>query len=69
MTESSGGSDKESFLSGLLKKLSTVQQIESLTGRSTTAAQEEVSRQIHQVGKKQDGDPISGHGVTKSGPG
>jgi len=55
-----------SFLAGLLKKKSFTIGVEEQTGNSTQAAQREVDRQIGQVSKTQNGNVISGEGVTKS---
>lgn len=57
-----------SFLESLLKKLAFTKQVEEVTGKPTKAAQEEVLRQIRQTSPKKGGDPITGKGVTKSGP-
>jgi hypothetical protein len=57
----------QSFLAYLLKKLANTISIQIETGKSTTAAQQEVWRQIHQTSPKKGGDPITGRGVTKSG--
>lgn len=54
-----------SFLSALLKKLAYTKEVESVTGDSTKAAQDEVMRQIKQA--MNGGDPVRGRGVTKSG--
>jgi len=59
------GENNRSFLSGLLKKLSYTKQVETITGKPTTAAQREVDRQIHQAIRG--GNPTKGEGVTKSG--
>jgi len=59
------GDLKNSFVAGLLKKLSDVQRIQDITGKSTQAAQEEVQRQIQQA--LHGGNPNAGEGVTKSG--
>lgn len=56
-----------SSLGQLLKNSSVVQGIQEKTGKPTTTARQEVSRQIKQVSKVGGGDPISGRGVTKSG--
>jgi len=58
---------RPSFSEQLLAKLSMAKKIEAETGKPTTAAQKEVLRQITQVSKLKDGDPISGKGITKSG--
>lgn len=57
----------ESFLGALFKKLAAVKNVGAETGKDTTAAQNEVLKQIKQVSKNQGGEPISGKGVTKSG--
>ena len=59
--------DKPSFISLLIQKLAFVKQIASQTGISTSAAQNEVLRQMGQVSTSQGGDNITGEGVTKSG--
>lgn len=56
-----------SFLASLLKKKSFTIGVEEQTGRSTSAAQREVDRQIGQVSSSQNGNFITGEGVTKSG--
>ena len=58
---------EQSFLAQLLAKLSFTKQVGEETGKSTTAAQQEVWRQIGQTSPKKGGDPITGQGVTKSG--
>ena len=60
------GGDNPTFLALLISKLAFVIEVEKKTGKSTEAAQIEVFRQISQLGKKQDGDIITGKGVTKS---
>ena len=55
-----------SFLDVLVKKLSFVREVEKL-GVSTRSVQSDVLRQIGQVSKSQNGDIVSGKGVTKSG--
>jgi hypothetical protein len=57
----------QSFLSQLLDKLAFTKQVEQQTGKPTTAAQQEVWRQIGQTSPKKGGNPITGRGVTKSG--
>jgi len=57
----------QSFLAQLLAKLAFTKEVEKQTGRPTTAAQQEVWRQIHQTSLNKGGDPITGRGVTKSG--
>jgi hypothetical protein len=56
-----------SFLASLLKKKSFTIGVQEQTGNSTEAAQQEVDRQIGQISKSQNGDYITGEGVTKSG--
>jgi len=56
-----------SFADLLFKKLSFTIGVSKHTGKSTEAAQVEVLRQIGQVSSSQNGDIISGQGVTKSG--
>jgi len=58
----------QSFLDQLFKKLADTIRIQQETGVSTEAAQREVWRQISQTSLKRGGDPITGRGVTKSGP-
>ena len=57
----------QSFLAQLLAKLSFTKQVQAQTGKPTTAAQNEVWRQIGQTSPNKGGDPITGKGVTKSG--
>ena len=57
----------QSFLGQLLAKLAFTKQVEEQTGKSTTAAQNEVWKQIHQTSPQKGGNPITGQGVTKSG--
>lgn len=57
-----------SFLSLLFEKLAAVQKIANKTGVNTDAAIKEVDRQIAQVSSKRGDNPITGEGVTKSGP-
>ena len=57
----------QGFLSQLFEKLSFTKQVEKATGKPTTAAQQEVWRQIGQTSPQKGGDPITGRGVTKSG--
>lgn len=58
---------ERSFLEILVKKLSLAREIGSHNGVSTAALQRDVERQMGQVSKRQNGDVISGKGVTKSG--
>lgn len=51
----------------LLKKLATVKKINNDTGKGTEAAEREVHRQLGQVSKINNGNPINGEGITKSG--
>jgi len=57
-----------SFLALLVRKLAAVERIQSETGANMGAAIKEVGRQITQTSPKRDGNPITGKGVTKSGP-
>ncbi len=54
-----------SFISKLFQKLAFTIEVAQKTGKSTEAAQKEVTRQISQAA--QGGDPVRGSGVTKSG--
>lgn len=53
------------FLASLLAKRAFAEDVAAKTGKNTSAAVKEVDRQIQQALK---GDPITGEGVTKSGP-
>lgn len=57
---------QESFLGKLITKLAATKQVEQRTEKPTTAAQQEVLRQIKQVSRENNGNPIDGQGVTKS---
>ncbi|MGB9883418.1 MAG: hypothetical protein ACPLRN_02790 [Microgenomates group bacterium] len=57
----------QSFLSSLFKKLADTMRIQEETKKPTTAAQNEVWRQIGQTSREKGGNPITGKGVTKSG--
>jgi hypothetical protein len=57
---------ERSFLDCLVKKLAFAKEVEKL-GVSTVASQKDTLRQVSQVSKWQNGDIISGKGVTKSG--
>lgn len=51
------------FIDRLVRKLAFTKRVAEETGKNTTAAQNEVARQIDQANK---GDIITGEGVTKS---
>ena len=57
---------ERSFLDSLVRKLSFLKGIEG-RGISTSASQMDTLRQMKQVSKAQNGNIISGEGVTKSG--
>ncbi|MCL5073562.1 MAG: hypothetical protein M1308_22110 [Actinobacteria bacterium] len=57
--------NEQSFTGTLVKKLSWLKQTGVETGKNTSAAQNDVKRQLTQVAY---GNPITGEGVTKSGP-
>jgi len=61
------GSDRSSFLAGLLKKQSDTKRMAEKSGRNFSAATHEAERQISEVITSLDGNIISGEGVTKSG--
>ncbi len=52
------------FINRLAKKLAYTKRVAHETGKNTSAAQREVTRQIDQASK---GNIITGEGVTKSG--
>ena len=58
---------ERSFLDVLVKKLSFVREVEDHKRVSTGAVQNDIKRQMSQVSKAQNGNIISGEGVTKSG--
>ncbi len=58
---------ERSFLDVLVEKLSFTREVEAHKGVSTSTVQKDVLRQMNQVSKAQNGDIISGKGVTKSG--
>lgn len=60
---------KGNFVGDLFRKLAAVRDIASKTGKDTEALEAEVKRQIKQVSKVNEGDPITGEGVTKAGSG
>ncbi|OGH19974.1 MAG: hypothetical protein A3D74_03690 [Candidatus Levybacteria bacterium RIFCSPHIGHO2_02_FULL_37_13] len=59
--------ERGSFLGILVEKLSFAREVEDRKGVSTNALEKDVLRQISQVSKAQNGNIISGEGVTKSG--
>ncbi len=60
-------SAERSFLDVLVIKLSFVRGVEDQNKVLTGAVQKDVFKQIKQVSKSENGDIISGEGVTKSG--